>query len=271
MLVDTHCHLDIIIEKLVDATKNSDAAQIANKIVSEAHAGSVEALITVGTTLATSRLLVAEYLQIPGVFGAVGIHPCDASDTWREECGELEQLFRGPLRNKILAIGECGLDFYHPGFVVEQQEALFRAEIECALQHNLPLIVHTRNAFDATLAIIDEYGQRLPRGVFHCFSEDLTAAQKVVNRGFLLGMGGAVTYPKNQMLRDVVRSIGLDHFVLETDAPFLPPQGFRGTINTPAHVATVAHFLAEFLGRSYEEISEKTTANAKRLFATDFV
>lgn len=271
MLIDTHCHLDIISEKVANSTQDRSDTQIANKIVQDAYNAGIVAMITVGTTLATSTQLVTTYLHLPGVFGTIGMHPCDVTDAWQQDMVAVEKLLEHEQQKKIIGIGECGLDFYHPGFIVKQQQELFRAEIELALRKNLPLIIHTRNAFDATLSAVDEYKKNSPTGIFHCFSEDIAAAHKVIDRGFLIGIGGAVTYPKNDMLRNVVRSVGLEHIALETDAPFLPPQKFRGTVNTPEHVATIAQFLAEFLGCPYEEVGEKTTINAQRLFKTDFV
>lgn len=270
MLVDTHCHLELIAEKLEVTANKKVNAQTVNKIIGDARNADIFALISVGTTLATSSCIVEHFASIPEVFCAIGLHPCDASDDWQADMREFDKLFVHPNHQKIVGIGECGLDFYHPGFIVERQEAVFRAHIQMALERQLPLVVHTRNAFDATLRIVDEYKGNPPTGTFHCFSEDVAAARKVVDRGFLLGIGGPVTYPKNSMLRDVVKTVGLDHIMLETDAPFLPPQGFRGQINYPHHVATVAHYLAEFLGCSYAQVAEKTTANAQKLFKTNF-
>ena len=270
MLIDTHCHLDIISEKIANSALDKSDTQIVNKIVQNAHNAGIVAMITVGTTLATSTQLVTTYLQIPEVFGTIGLHPCDLTDSWQQDMIGIEKLLTVEQHKKIVGVGECGLDFYHPGFIVERQQELFRSQIELALRHKLPLVIHTRNAFEATLSTVDEYKKDSPTGIFHCFSEDVTAAHKVVDRGFLIGVGGAVTYPKNDLLRNVVRSVGLEHIVLETDAPFLPPQKFRGTINTPEHVATIARYLAEFLGCSYEEVGEKTTRNAQQMFKTDF-
>lgn len=270
MLIDTHCHLELIAEKIENPALVTPQIQIVNKIVRNAQAADIFALITVGTTITTSSLIVESFAAIPEVFCAIGLHPCDSTEAWQDDMFELEKLFTHPNHQKIVGIGECGLDFYHPGFVVERQQAVFRAQIELAMQRQLPLIIHTRNAFDATVATLDIYKQNSPTGVFHCFSEDVAAARKVSDRGFLLGIGGPVTYPKNSMLRDVVKTIGLDHIVLETDAPFLPPQGFRGQINYPHHTATVAHYLAELLGCSYAQVAEKTTANAQKLFKTSF-
>lgn len=256
---------------LKEKTVNQDITQIVNKVVSDAQKAHIVAMITIGTTLATSTALITNFLQMPSVFGTIGIHPCDAPEEWQQNISDLEKLFSQ--EKKIVGIGECGLDFYHPGFIAERQKSVFRAHIELALTRKLPLVIHTRNSFNAALSIIDEYrGQYstdAPAGVFHCFSEDAAAARQIIDRGFLVGIGGAVTYPKNESLRTVVQSVGLEHIVLETDAPFLPPQGFRGTINTPSHIATIAHFLANFLGYSLDDIANTTTHNATRLFKID--
>lgn len=271
MLIDTHCHLELLAEKIEDPALIVYQTQTVNKIVRNAQAADIFALITVGTTITTSRLILQEFAPIPGVFCTIGLHPCDSTEKWQDDMLELEKLFTHPNHQKIVGIGECGLDFYHPGFVVEQQQKVFRAQIELAVQRQLPIIIHTRNAFDATVAILDTYKQNSPTGVFHCFSEDVASAKRAVDRGFVLGVGGTITYPKNNTLRDAIKSVGLDHIVLETDAPFLPPQGFRGHTNYPEHVATIAHYLAAFFGCSYALVCEKTTTNAQKLFKTSFL
>lgn len=266
MLIDTHCHLELIIEKLESTENFATKSQAAKKIVDEAQSVNVAIIITVGTTLATSTLIVEKFAIDPAVFCAIGLHPCDITSDWQEDMRQMELLFSSQNNKKIIGIGECGLDFYHPGFVPEQQKEVFRAHIQMSLQRNLPLIIHTRNAFDATITVIDEYKNQEPKGVFHCFSEDVARIKKVVDRGFFIGVGGTITYPKNVILRDAIKTVGIDHIVLETDAPFLPPQGFRGKINHPKHLTVIANFLADFFGVSYEQICEKTTENAKRLF-----
>jgi Mg-dependent DNase len=168
--------------------------------------------------------------------------------------------------DKIVAIGECGLDFHYPNYIPERQKDAFKAQIEMALEFDKALVIHTRQAPDETLKIIDEYKNHPPRGVFHCFSEDLNFAQYVTSIGFNIGIPGTITYPKNDRLRAIVATLGIDHIVLETDSPYLPPQNMRGQKNHPREVATIAKYIAEFLHINIDEISRKTTENANQLF-----
>ena len=169
--------------------------------------------------------------------------------------------------HKIVALGEIGLDFYHPGFDVKKQKEVFCAQIELALAHNLPIVVHSRNAIDETLAIIQTYQKNNLRGIIHCFSESLSIAYDIQKMHFMMGIAAIITYPKNQYLRDVVKEFELNNMVLETDAPFLPPQALRGKQNSPAEVRTIAEFIAqEVLDWSLEKVAEKTTSNAKQVF-----
>ena len=148
----------------------------------------------------------------------------------------------------------------------KKQRTIFEFHIKLALEQNLPLIIHTRNAHDEVLTILDHFKCSELTGVIHCFSEDVKFAQKALDLRFLLGIGGTLTYPKNEELRDIFSSIDLEHIVLETDAPFLPPQAIRGKQNTPEQINTIANFLANLRKVSYEKIAEETTKNAKNLF-----
>ena len=158
------------------------------------------------------------------------------------------------------------MDRHYPDYNLPRQIDVFRAHIECALEHNLPIIVHTRDARDETLEVLHEYRNDPLSGSIHCFSEDLEFAQETIKLGFVLGIGGPLTYPKNNTLRNVFTTVDLNNIVLETDAPFLPPQDFRGKQNHPLHIATIAHYLAELRNVSFEEIAHATTTNAQRVF-----
>jgi TatD DNase family protein len=167
---------------------------------------------------------------------------------------------------KIVGIGECGLDYHYEGYNKERQFDAFKAQIELALEHDLGLVVHNRDAGDDTLRVLEEYEHNNLRATIHCFSEDLAFARQAIEWGYYLGIGGTVTYPKNNVLREVVTTVGLDHIVLETDAPFLPPQPYRGKQNQPAYIAYIANYIANLLNVSSLEVAEKTTKNARDLF-----
>ena len=159
-----------------------------------------------------------------------------------------------------------GVVFGDPQYNIEQQKDGFKYQIELALENDLALVVHTRDAGEETLYCLEPYKDQGLRGTIHCFSENLTFAQQTLEWGFVLGIGGTVTYPKNDLLRSVVQAVGIESIILETDAPFLPPQIIRGKQNNPAQVRTIALYLADLLNLSLEEISNATTKNVQRIF-----
>lgn len=267
MLIDTHCHLEMIVEKLTQKPFSCDNLQVVNKIVTDALNAGISTIVTIGTTLDSCRDTFCIASHFENVFCTIGIHPTDKTSAWRDDLRKLETIIEKDVdTKKIVAVGECGLDFYHPGFDVEDQKELFRAQITLAHHHKLPLVIHTRNAFKETLEVLDEYKNLNLTGIIHCFSEDVPEAKAVIDRGFLIGIGGAVTYPKNDRLRNVAKIVGPNHLVLETDAPFLAPQEIRGKTNKPEYIASIAHFLATCLNIPYEEIAQQTTKNALQVF-----
>ncbi|MCL4361303.1 TatD family hydrolase [Candidatus Dependentiae bacterium] len=168
--------------------------------------------------------------------------------------------------NKIVAIGECGLDYHYPEYDKNLQYDAFKAQIEIALENDLALVIHTRSAKDEVLKILSEYKNDKLRGTIHCFSEDLQFAQDAIKLGFVLGIGGTITYPKNEILRNVLKTVGIENIILETDAPYLSPQEIRGKVNTPAQIKNIAQFIADLLGKKFEEVSNTTTENVRRIF-----
>jgi TatD DNase family protein len=265
MLIDTHCHLDLMIEQQFETILT--AAQIAQiePIIAHAHRADVTQFIMVGAGLTTSINSVASAAAYSQIFAAIGLHPEGIKDaTWREQFATLQKLFDHPSAHKIVAIGECGLDYFHPHNKQLQADA-FRAHIELALQHKLAIVVHSRNAADDTLRIIEEYVPEV-RGTMHCYSYDLAYAQQAISYNLHLGLGGTITYPKNNDLRTVATTIPLSSIVLETDAPYLPPQHMRGKQNHPAEIKTIAMYLAQLRKLSLEEVANQTTRNAHQLF-----
>lgn len=266
MLIDTHCHINMMVKTTFDVPLTQAEIDQAQRIVDEAAARDVKTIINVGTNLIESLNCVTLAQQYTSIFAAVGIHPNDCTDTWRDELREIETLVRKKQENKIVAIGECGLDMHYPDYNLLRQKDAFKAQIELALEHNLALIVHTRDAAEQTMRALEEFKGQLKRCVIHCFSEGIAFADFALDMGFSLGIGGAVTYPKNNQLREVVQHVPLTSLVLETDAPFLPPQEIRGKQNHPAQIATVALYIAQLLGVSQEQVSSATTKTAQHLF-----
>ncbi len=265
MLVDTHCHLNLLVEYSFDVPLSPTDIANARAFIEEAAHHDVTLILNVGTSLIESLNSIELAKNYPQVYASIGIHPNDLTDTWQEDLATLAKLLEQKEELKILAIGETGLDLHYPDYNLPRQKEAFARHIELALKHDLALVVHTRDAGEATLRCLEPYKKQGLRATIHCFSEDLEFAQEAISYGCVLGIGGTLTYPKNKILREVAQTVGLEHIILETDAPFLPPQIIRGKKNHPRYVQTVAHYLADLLGVPYEKVAEQTTANALRL------
>ncbi len=265
MLVDTHCHINMIVKKAFDVRLNQENFQQANNIITEAGNCGVKKIINIGTSFIESLNSIELANLFANVFASIGIHPNDCTKDWHKELKELEKYLE-QVGHKIVAIGETGLDYHYPEYSKNLQIDAFKAQIELALEHNLALSIHTRDAGDDVLKHLEQFKDTKLRGVIHCFSEDLGFAQDAINMGFVLGIGGTITYPKNNILRDVVKSVGVENIVLETDAPFLPPQNIRGQVNHPKEIVTIANFVGELLGLDLQTISTVTTNNCYKIF-----
>ncbi len=249
-----------------DAPLTTHEIDAAEPIILEAKAHNVSTIINVGTSVIESKNCIALAQRYENCYAAIGIHPNDLTSMWKNDIEELKKLLQKKEDYKIIAIGECGLDKHYPDYDEQRQRDAFKIQIELALEHGLALIVHTRDADDEVLPIIAEYRGQGLKGVIHCFSEGLAFAQKAIELGFVLGIGGTITYPKNQVLREVVKTVGLEHIILETDAPFLPPQEFRGKQNHPKYIALIAEYIAKLVTIDVEIVAEQTTKNALRIF-----
>lgn len=263
-LIDTHCHLNLLVDYSFDKPLTKQDIAKAAPFLKEAAEWDVTRLLNVGTSLIESQNCIALAKAYKEIYASVGIHPNDLNDNWHDELDHLEELLQQKEALKIRAIGECGLDKHYPGYNLPRQIEAFHKQIELSRAYDLPLVIHTRDAGKETLEVLTQYKDL--RGTIHCFSEDLHFAQTALSLGFVLGIGGTITYPKNNHLREVVTSIGLDHIILETDAPFLPPQIMRGKKNHPKYIKTIAEYLAQLLGVPVEDVAKKTTHNAQNLF-----
>ncbi len=271
MLIDTHCHINMMIKEKFDELITNNQLFLAEAIINQAQQSTVLKIINVGTSYRESINCVTLATQYAACYAAIGIHPNDCTATWHIDLKEMEQRWfqQTTTRHKefkIVAIGECGLDRHYPDYNMMRQKDAFRAQIELALTFCLPVIVHTRDAGDETLRVLEEYIPNNIKGVIHCFSEDQSFANTVLEWGFLLGIGGPLTYPKNNALRDIFKTVPLETIVLETDAPFLPIQQMRGKQNHPKYIADIAEFLAQLRNESIETVAQITTKNATKLF-----
>lgn len=271
MLIDTHCHINTMVKEKFDEILTSDQIIQADCIINQAQDVTVDKIINVGTSYSESNNCVTLATQYPACYAAIGIHPNDCTSSWYKDLNEMKQQWfhKETERHKefkIVAIGECGLDRHYPDYNIIRQKDAFKSQIELALEYALPVIVHTRDAGDETLRVLEEYVPNKVTGVIHCFSEDQSFANTVLEWEFLLGIGGPLTYPKNNALRAIFKTVPLESIVLETDAPFLPIQAMRGKPNHPKYIAAIAEFLAELRNEPLERIAEITTKNAQQLF-----
>lgn len=266
MLIDTHCHLNILVKTIFDIPLTHAQILAAQHYIDSAAEEKVTTIINVGTNVIESLNCIALAEQYPTVYATVGIHPDDCTENWKQDIQQFKKLLNNKQAAKIVGVGECGIDLYRPGYNLQRQQDAFKAQIELALEYDRALVVHSRNAPEETLAILDTYKKQLARVTLHCFSYSLPIARDVISMGFMLGIDGPVTYKKNDELRTIAQTVPLEHIVLETDAPFLPPQHIRGQQNEPKQIKTIAAFIAELRGISLDVCAEQTTANARALF-----
>lgn len=192
----------------------------------------------------------------------IGLHPCYVNEHYERELEIVEEWLG---KEKFAAIGEIGLDYYHSTDFKEQQIDAFKRQVQLALREDLPIVIHTRSSMDDCIKLVELEGQGTVCGIFHCFGGDERQAKRIVELGFMLGIGGVVTY-KNAGLVKVLETVPMEALVLETDAPYLSPVPFRGKRNESAYIKYVAEKIAEIKGVSVEEVSRITTVNAKKIF-----
>ncbi len=253
MLVDSHCHLDF-----------PELARDRDAVLARARAAGVGHFLTIGTTLAKFAAVRAA-AEHADVNCTVGIHPHEAQ---AEPLDGPDALLRMADDAKVVGFGETGLDYYYNHSPRAAQIANFRAHIAAAREASLPLVVHTRDAEDDTIAILAEEMERGAfAGVIHCFTGTKRLADAMLDIGFFISVSGIATFRKSDALRAVIAGVPLDRLLVETDAPYLAPQPVRGKTNEPAYVVHTAAMLAELKGETREAIAEATTANFFRLFA----
>ncbi|MDH4231519.1 MAG: YchF/TatD family DNA exonuclease [Nitrospirota bacterium] len=249
-LIDTHCHLDM-------TEFDADRAQV----IERARAAGIEAIISVGSDLEGTVRAMKLSGEYDFVFASVGIHPHDAKDFSEDVFLQLRE-WAGS--KKVVAIGETGLDYHYDHSPREVQKEVFEKHLLLAGETGLPVIIHSREAQKDTLEILKKSG--ITRGVLHCFSGDMEMAEQVMAMGFYISVAGPVTFRKAKELKEIAAKIPDDYLLVETDAPYLSPEPFRGKRNEPAYILHTLEHIAGLRGVSLEDIARITTLNAKRLF-----
>ena len=204
--------------------------------------------------------------KYPGIcYPMIGLHPTSV----REDHSEQMKLIRSQTdRNQFVAIGEIGIDLYWDKTYVKEQITIFKEQVNLAIQHNLPIVIHSRDSFDEIFRALDDFSNNPPAGVFHAFTGTYEQARKAIDMGFLLGVGGIVTF-KNAGIDRVIEQTGADRIILETDSPYLAPTPNRGKRNESSYLILIAERVATITGKSIEEIADITTSNAMNLFSLD--
>jgi TatD DNase family protein len=252
-LTDSHAHI-----------YGNEFSADFDEMLARAKSAGVKTIIAVGADLESSRLAVELADRHENIYAAVGVHPHDANGVSAAEFAAIEALAMGS--SKVVAIGEIGLDFYRDRSPRDEQERVFRGFIRLAAKLSLPIIIHDRDAHERIMAILREEDAGRNGGVLHCFSGDAAMAAECVALGFYISIPGTVTYTSNLSLQEVVRQTRIEHLLIETDCPYLPPVPHRGKRNEPAYVRLTAGKVAELKGLTLADVARITSANSAKLF-----
>ncbi len=253
-LIDSHCHLYLPeFKDDIDAVMQRAAGIGVNKFYLPAIDSSV-----------IEDILAFEERYKGICFAMMGLHPCSVKDNYKDELRIAEEWIN---KRPFAAIGEIGLDFYWDKTFTAQQYMAFETQMHWALQRNMPIVIHTRNAMQETLETVKPFAAKGLHGIFHCFSGNAADARQAVDMGFYLGIGGVVTY-KNSGLAAALENIGLEYMVLETDAPYLTPVPFRGKRNESSYLQYIAQKLAEIKNVAVEEVAGITSRNTEKIFGS---
>jgi len=252
MLIDTHSHI-----------YTEDFNTDIDEVVQNAYNNDIKKIILPNIDSGTIKRLVELSDSYPHIcYPLMGLHPTSVAADFKEELRAVEYWLA---RNKFYGLGEIGIDLYWDRTFIKEQKEAFRYQIKLAKSLQLPIVIHLRNSFNEVYEIVNEQQDGTLRGIFHCFSGDEIEAQKIIDLGFLLGIGGVLTF-KNSNLSSVIEKIDLKHLVLETDSPYLSPVPKRGKRNESSYLVFIAQKLAEVCQIKVEEVAEITTSNARELF-----
>jgi len=254
MFVDSHCHLDRL-----DLTPYEGDLSAA---IEAARACGVERMLCIGVDMNNAQTVIDIAAGYEGINASVGVHPMDVND----QLVDIDDLRALALAPEVIAIGETGLDYYYSQDSVEIQRESFALHLRLSSELKKPVIVHTRDAREDTIAIIRQHGDSSVAGVLHCFTESWDMASQALDENYYISFSGIVTFKNAAALREVARKVPLDRVLIETDSPYLAPVPYRGKKNEPKYVVEVAKCIAELRGVSVAEVAEITTANFDKLF-----
>ena len=254
MFIDSHAHIQL-------DRFDSDRSVV----IERAKNSQVSIILVVGFDISTSHLAVELADRYDHIYATVGLHPHDAKRFTPQTLREIALLAEHP---KVVALGEMGLDYHRNLSPKSVQKRVFEEQLDLATQLDLPIVVHNRNAFDDILSILENHSQ-LTGGVLHCFSENTKSMDRVIDVGFHIGIGGPVTYKKSKDLKQVVKVMPADSFLIETDCPWLAPQLRRGKRNEPAYITEIATKIAELRQVTIESVGQTSSQNFRKLFSIE--
>ncbi|HPK09365.1 MAG TPA: TatD family hydrolase [Saprospiraceae bacterium] len=255
IFVDTHAHI------YSEEFKND-----LDDIISRAKDANILEIFMPNVDLSTISLMNDVNARYPNCHCMMGLHPCSVEPDYQSVLKEIQRIFK---ESSYVGIGEVGIDLYWEKKYFEEQKKAFQYQIDWARDTNLPVIIHSRESLDITIEMIENSQNGNLSGIFHCFTGDESQASKIMDAGFYLGIGGVVTY-KNSELIHVLRKVGIDKVVLETDAPYLPPVPKRGKRNEPSYIEYILNFLCSELNLTKDYLSNITMSNVKKIFDTPF-
>ncbi len=265
-LADTHCHIQSIGQTAGERVTREIWAKVpdrtADKVIGDANKKGVNRLICVGCDPADSRLAVDFAQNHDNCWASIGIHPHEARHHLGSE--NLSKFAALATKPRVVAVGECGLDFYYDHSPKDEQRKVLEFKLNLAHEAGLPVIFHVREAFDDFWPILNNF--KGLKGVLHSFTDTAANLSKALDHGLYIGVNGIATFAKGSDLLAAYKSIPLGHLLLETDAPFLTPRPHRGSINEPQRIADIAAFLADLRGEKLDELAAETTRNARKLF-----
>jgi TatD DNase family protein len=251
-IIDTHCHL------YLDEFKDVEA------VIERAKQKGVEKFYLPAIDNEVTAAMLTLEKKFAECFAMMGLHPCSVKENFKDELKLVDAWLN---ERAFAAVGEIGLDFYWDTTFVSEQYEAFKIQMQWALERNMPIVIHTRNAMNEAIDTVKPFAEKGLSGIFHCFSGDREQAEKIISMNFLLGVGGVVTY-KNSGLQTVIEKISLDHIVLETDAPYLTPVPYRGKRNESSYLEFIVMKIAEIKKVSPEEVANTTTMNAEKIFGS---
>ncbi len=248
MFIDTHCHI------------SSEDYDNISEVIENIFGAGVRKIITNGCNLTTNKEVLEIVKDYSIVYGALGFHPTELDGVTE---ADFEWLIRHINNDKIVAIGEIGLDYHYDNTDREKQKWAFRRQLEIAQKNNLPVIVHSRDAIRDTYDILSEYKLK---GSIHCFSGSLEMAEAFIKLGYMIGVGGVVTYKNAKNIVNVIKNVSLEYILLETDSPYLTPESKRGEKNSPCNIPLIAQKIADIKEVDVSLVAKTTGDNARRLF-----